>query len=86
MQASSPHGTSQKREASSEGDAPSSSRPRVDLSASEGLFAEEVLMACSEGIPTVEVLMSAFLQKRLQKELPPTGNPSDLSRSMRLSK
>ena len=35
-------------------------------------------MACSEGIPTVEVLNLAFLQKRFQKELPPTGNPSDL--------
>ena len=78
MQSASPRGTSQKREASTEGDVPASSRPRIEHEASEGLFSEEVLMACSEGIPTAEVLMSAFLQKRLQKESPPSGNSPEL--------
>ena len=78
MQTTSPRGTSQKREASSEGEAPSSSKPRVEAAVSEGLFAEEVLLACPGEVPSVEVLMSAFLQKRLQKELPPSGNPVEL--------
>jgi hypothetical protein len=51
MHSSSPRGTSQKREASTEGDVPAPSRPRIEHESSEGLFSEEVLMACSEGIP-----------------------------------
>ena len=68
MSTTSPRGTSQKREASSEGEAPSSSKPRIDAEVSDGLFAEEVLMAHPNPVPTVEVLVSAFLRKRPPKK------------------
>ena len=70
----SPRSHSAKREASQEPpEAPASSRPRPDDT-------DEVL--CAEYIQShehlhnshVEVLMAAFLQKRMQKELPVTGN------------
>ena len=81
----SPRGTSQKREASNEASGHTSNKLKTkdDL---EDLFCEEVLLACSQDIPTVEVLMSAFLQKRMQKELPPSNNAPDLQEKIDAAK
>lgn len=78
---SSPRGTSQKREASSEA-AGDRSRPKTDED--DILFCEEVLMSsCQSGeTPTAEVLLSAFLQKRMQRELPLSGNDPELQRQI----
>ena len=78
--ADSPRGGSQKREASTEASGHVDTKPKVipDENPDEELFCQEILTACPENIPTVEVLMSAFLQKRMQKELPASGNPPEL--------
>lgn len=45
----------------------------------DSLFCSEVLFALScESTPSVEVFLSAFLQKRMQKELPPSGNEPEV--------
>ena len=69
----SPRDTSCKREASAEAVGHEDSRPRN--SGTEALFCHDVLscVSCHE-IPSFDVLMSAFLQKRMQKEIPPSGN------------
>ena len=73
-------GTKREREATAAPDAassPASSRPRT----SEVLSVEEVddlLETCDQC--THEVLISEYMQKRLQKELPPTGNHPQLQR------
>ena len=69
----SPRGTSQKREASSEAVGHADSRPRN--SETEALFCHEVLSSVPcDAVPSFDVLMSAFLQKLMQKEIPPSGN------------
>ena len=69
---STPRGTSSKREASAEPeDRPVTSRAR---GSDEVLFCEEVLSHEHLFSSHTEALMAAFLQKRLQKELPSVGN------------
>ena len=74
----SPRGTGLKREASGDLTAQHEShRPRTDETVSEALFiqaSEYAHLYDSE----VEALMAAFMQKRMQKELPPTGNPPEV--------
>ena len=79
---SSPRGTSHKREASTEaeGHVHTKNRPEEhDSHEDDILFCSEVLLAhsCNDP-PSVEVFLSAFLQKRMQKELPPSGNDPEV--------
>ena len=72
-----PRTGSQKRTASSEPpEAPSGARPRTVET--EALFCQNTLDLSHLYSSHVEVLMAAFLQKRAQKELPATGNESEL--------
>ena len=79
---SSPRGTSHKREASTEAEGHVHTRNRSedqDKNEEDALFCSEVLLALScEDSPSVEVFLSAFLQKRMQKELPPSGNDPEV--------
>ena len=74
----SPRGSSQKRSASQEHhEAPPSSALRS--APSEPVEDEALCVGFEEGYNSrIEVLMAAFLQKRMQKELPVTGNEPGL--------
>eukprot|EP00435_Cladocopium_sp_Y103_P052219 s999_g16.t1 len=72
---SSPRGDSSKREASADLDGqPQSVRPRTDDAV------ETLLCQAAEGktVLTIEALTAAFIQKKLQKEIPATGNDPSL--------
>ena len=80
---SSPRGDSSKREASAEPETQrESSRPRVEDSV------ESLLCQVAEGKATmnVEALTAAFLQKKLQKEIPASGNEPSLQAKVDESK
>ena len=80
---SSPRGDSSKREASAEPeDQRESNRPRVEDSV------ESLLCQVAEGKATmsVESLTAAFLQKKLQREIPATGNEPGLQTKVDESK
>ncbi|CAE7347138.1 RE1, partial [Symbiodinium microadriaticum] len=73
----SPRGESTKREASREpGDVPVASRPRHH-SIDEDLFVEGYDLGHLHS-SSVECLLAAFMQKRMQKEIPAFGNPQEL--------
>ena len=74
---SSPRMAGHKREASKEAvSQPSVSRPRLEDPDEELLCQIDVAHDDQKSI--VECLMANFIQKKLQKELPPTGNPTEL--------
>ena len=73
---SSPRNAGHKRSISKElSSAPSASRPKTDHPDEELLCEVDLRFS---NMSTVECLMAGFIQKKLQKELPPTGNPHDL--------
>lgn len=74
---SSPRMAGHKREASKEAvSQPSVSKPRIEDPDEELLCQLDVPHGDQKSI--VECLMANFIQKKLQKELPPTGNPTEL--------
>ena len=74
---SSPRSLSHKRSASKEiTSSQATSRARVDDSVEELLC--QLDNPKSSHVSTIECLMASFIQKKMQKELPPSGNPSDL--------
>ena len=73
----SPRGESTKREASREpGEVPVASRPRHH-SIDEDLYVEGGDLGHLHS-SSVECLLAAFMQKRMQKEIPSSGNPQEL--------
>ena len=77
-------GESAKREASTEADdGRPSTRPRTKSALSEGA---EVVESLNVESVNVEALTAAFLQKRLQKELPVVGNEPELQEKVDVSK
>ena len=86
----SPRLEASKREASAEPAGHIDTRPRLGGTDEEDLFCEESLAAacqsqnCKE--PTFEVLMAAFLQKKLQKEIPAVGNDPEIQKEVDSSK
>lgn len=91
----SPRPEASKREASVEPEGHVDSKPRVERSdGDEELFCEEVLAAAclssdhkgqNQG-HTFDVLMAAFLQKKLQKEIPAVGNEPAIQAEVDASK
>lgn len=88
MSSTSPRGDSHKREASNEGDRPTV-RARVDESSPSTTGSQEVLSAevsQNDVRSPIEILMAAFLQKRAQKELKPSGHSSEVQSKIDESK
>ena len=55
----------------------------------EALFCQDTMRTISQEaphVPAIEVLLAGFLQKRLQKELPVSGNPSELQEQIEEAK
>ena len=75
----SPRTSASKREASAEPpEAPDVARPRVEIE-------DELMCQLEDSMPgrsPIEVLLAGFLQKRAQKELPPSGNPEPLQQAV----
>ena len=82
-ESSSPRGASSKREASADPATPrESTRAKVD-GVAESLFSEH-----DGTVPnfTIEALTAAFIQKKLQKEIPAVGNEPDMQSKVEASK
>lgn len=82
-QPSSPRSLGTKREASQEPDAREVARARIDEQPTESMLCDTVSSSTSLSI---EVLTAAFLQKKLQKEIPPSNNDVELQQKVDASK
>ena len=86
----SPRPEASKREASTEPAGHVDTKPRIEDTGDEDLFCEEVLSAACLSSehkgPTVDVLLAAFLQKKMQKEIPAVGNDPDVQKEVDDSK
>ena len=80
---SSPRSSGIKREASQEPADRESTRVRTEDQATESMLCEADSKSASLSI---EALTAAFLQKKLQKEIPPTNNDADLQQKVDASK
>ena len=81
---SSPRPPGTKREASQELDDRESTRVRTEDQATESMLCEAGCNPASMSID--EALTAALLQKKLQKEIPPTNNDAELQQKVDVSK
>ena len=82
-QPSSPRPPGTKREAIQEPDAREPARARIDEQPTKSMLCDTVSSSTSLSI---EVLTAAFLQKKLQKEIPPSNNDVELQQKVDTSK